>query len=216
MNQLGQLLITGILLYSVASYSDKGSTIEQSIQKYGEPTGRAKSDKMEILFFETPDSKITETFNNQGICIESKRDYKNKRFRPSHQPAKTISPIRNYAAPAQKPTIQPQPYTIRTARTNNPPNLIKAENYNAPIKRAEKTAQAPETTALAKAMKNIVPFAGFILISSIAIACALVFFKKKYPTEPEGATSQEKIQTLYNFIKKKYDDPLGTKQESKG
>lgn len=70
--QTQRCLIIGCLAGGLlCAYADKGDTISESRSKYGTEVGRVDAKGQTVLIYQTPSGRITEVYNDQGICIES-------------------------------------------------------------------------------------------------------------------------------------------------
>lgn len=201
---LSVLLLAAFVFETLA---DKGFTPSQSIRKYGDPVGRAASSNIQILFFDTPDSKITETFTPEGICVESVREYK----------------------PVEKRRADPEPVRpiLRTVREIR--EKMKVNSFRKPLKTSESVKRMPYgsthflnasrnsksgISTFSKMMRRLGPEAVVICVISVLMAIVIVIFKGKIPTPQTEVSSREQVRSFYDSIRQKYNDPLGRKKKT--
>lgn len=186
--------------------ADKGFTESQSVKKFGDPVGRAESSKLKILYFETPEAKITETFNTDGICIESIKQYKTVNV---YRPNKLRPKIR---VTQQNPAATSKPVTTFQPIRSSPNKIAQVNNIN-----TRKAAIAPirQKTLFGEITDSIFPITTGIVLVSIALALMLYFFTKEKPIPEEESDSKKQVRALFEFTKRKYDNPLKDRKVNK-
>ena len=180
-----QIILITISLLAHASVAVIGDTMKLSEQRYGKATGKFDSANKMVRIYETTSSKITETYNLNGICIDS--DIKRK------NPLKTAT-IRSY---------QPRPKTSRTIQINRQSGTHSA--MAPPVKPATQKKNLGRIFAPTQ-KKSLKRFTLYVLGFTIppAIIGLIWAMLKKQKEAPIPSTNTEKeVKALCDFFQRK-------------
>ena len=178
------LIFIACLLGSL--YADLGNTAEQASEKYGNPSGKLDSGSKKIYIYETVHGRITEVYDEHGICIES-------------DASKVIPQTLQEPPSEEEPVVEEEPEPEEAEEPleeldvmeeldevpEGEPVMWKTPSAPAlPAKHTEATAKAPSLKAEAHdsggpesnqpKRKINVPPAKYVLLFALSVLCILL------------------------------------------
>ncbi len=193
------ILLTTIAFFvlSIEAFAHLGDTMEQAKEQLGHPSGEVKSGTRTILIYQTPRGKVTETYNAQGICVESDAD---KLF-----PRTVSAPDPNSVTKSQpKPAIAIAPAPSQDVR------------HSSPEEQAVRPPGATASTAAPHAPWKNKLSPTLIVIALVSIAVGIIaWWRRKADPKDHSALAVNEIKALCELEQGKHEHkPIHQSQQN--
>lgn len=176
--------LTGIL------YAVTGDTVEQAKARYGSPSGKLDSGNRTIHIYNTELGKITETYNEEGVCIESNAGEilaKAVTLAPKTSPKKTRS-IKPRVTQTQHIPVQEKLPSVALQSQPAPPKTAVATNKD---------------SEFASSLKTIPKLAFVLLFVLSLVGFMFAWAKRKAQILDCRSNTPEEIEAFCKFFQRK-------------